>query len=131
VKKIIVAAVIILAIGGFVLFQKKQTPVDTTPSPNGVAAYKDGTYTGLAIDVQYGIVQVKANISGGKITDVQFVQIPSGAGHTNEVSSTAGPILKQEAITAQSANVNAVSGATQTSQGFIQSLQSALDQAKG
>ncbi len=135
VKKIIIVVVIILAIGGFVIFQKNQMPVDLIPNPSGTpnntVKYKDGTYTGIVGSAsQYGDIQVQAIITGGKITDIKFLQFPTGGGHTAEVTAMAEPILKQEAIVAQSANVSIVSGATQDTQGFIQSLQSALDQAK-
>jgi uncharacterized protein with FMN-binding domain len=93
--------------------------------------YKNGSYTGSAADAFYGTIQVKAIVSGGKITDVQFLQYPNAPGHTSEVSAMALPQLKQEAIAAQSANVNIVSGATQDSEAFQQSLASALIQAKG
>ncbi|HVN26612.1 MAG TPA: FMN-binding protein [Candidatus Paceibacterota bacterium] len=92
--------------------------------------YKNGTYTGTAADAFYGTIQVSAVISGGKLTDVKFLQYPNDPGHTAEVSREALPQLKQEAITAQSATVDIVSGATQDSQAFQQSLASALAQAK-
>jgi uncharacterized protein with FMN-binding domain len=103
-----------------------------TPTPTPVAAsgkYKNGTYTGQAFDVFYGNIQVKATISGGKITDVQFLQYPNDRDHSIEVNQYAMPILKQEAIQAQSAEVDTVSGATDSSRGFNLSLQSALDKA--
>ena len=112
------------------------TPIDQqttgtpppTPAPQG--QYKDGSYTGSVADAFYGPIQVKATISGGKLTDVQFLQYPNKVGHTLEVSQSAMPILKQEAIAAQGAKVNTISGATQTVDGFVQSLTSALAQAK-
>ena len=91
-------------------------------------SYKDGTYTGDIVYNGYGDVQVAAVVSGGKITDIQFLQMPSG-GHSSEVTSVASPMLKQEALQAQSANVDIVSGATQTSEAFMQSLQAALTKA--
>ena len=102
------------------------TPAGT---PGSKGTYKDGTYTGNPSDALYGTIQVAAVISGGKLTDVQVLQYPQGGGHTDQTSAMSLPILRQEAITAQSANVNVVSGATQTSQGFQQSLASALAQA--
>jgi uncharacterized protein with FMN-binding domain len=93
-------------------------------------AYKNGTYTGAVADAFYGNLQVVAVIQGGQLTDVQFPTYPSDGGHTLQLSKSDLPILKQEAIAAQSANVNIVSGATQTSQAFEQSLASALAQAK-
>lgn len=94
------------------------------------AAYKDGQYTGSVADAYYGYIQVLAVISGGKLTDVQFLQHPSDRSTSVEINSQAMPYLKQEALQAQSANVNIVSGATDTSQAFIQSLASALNSAK-
>jgi uncharacterized protein with FMN-binding domain len=106
-------------------------PPTTTPTPTPAATgYKDGSYTGTVADALYGKVQVKATISNGKITDVAFLQYPTDGGHTLEVSKQSMPILTQEAIKIQGANVDIVSGATQTSQAFQQSLGSALVQAK-
>ncbi len=91
---------------------------------------KDGIYTGNVADAFYGNLQVQAAIQNGKITDITFLQFPNSPGHTSEVSTIALPQLKQEAITSQKAAVDIVSGATQTSEAFRQSLQSALDKAK-
>ncbi|MGD1003123.1 MAG: FMN-binding protein [Minisyncoccia bacterium] len=112
-------------------------PTTTPPSGNppsgspsaSTGQYKDGTYTGAVADAFYGNLQAAVTIQGGAITDVTFPQAPSN-GHSGEVAAQALPILKQEAIVAQSANVNIVSGATQDSQAFQQSLASALAQAK-
>lgn len=92
--------------------------------------YKDGEYTGSSVDVFYGNVQVAAVIQGGKITDIKFLDYPQDRRTSQYISSQALPILKSEAIQNQSASINAVSGATQTSRGFIKSLGSALSQAK-
>ncbi len=91
---------------------------------------KDGQYTGDTIDAYYGNVQVQVAISGGKITDVQFLDYPHDRRTSIEINTQAMPDLKQEAITAQNSQVDIVSGATQTSLAFRQSLQSALDKAK-
>jgi uncharacterized protein with FMN-binding domain len=95
-----------------------------------VGNYKNGTYTGSLADAVYGKIQVAVTISGGMITDVTWPTYPNDPGHTTQISDSALPTLKQEAITAQSANVNIVSGATQTSEGFQQSLAVALAQAQ-
>ena len=101
-----------------------------TPTPTTSAGkFKDGSYTGPVTDAVYGKIQVKAVISGGKLTDVIFLQFPDSPGHTTEVSNFALPQLKSEAIVAQSANVDIVSGATQDSEAFQQSLAAALAQA--
>ncbi len=91
--------------------------------------YKDGTYTGSVADAYYGPMQVAVVIQGGKITDVQFLQYPSDRSTSIAINSQAMPYLKAEAIQAQSAQVDIVSGATQSSQAFVQSLSSALSQA--
>ena len=92
--------------------------------------YRDGQYTGDVTDAFYGNVQVQATVAGGKITDVTFLQYPSDRSRSVNINSQAMPYLKQEAIAAQSANVDIVSGATATSQAFVSSLASALSQAK-
>lgn len=99
-----------------------------TPKPAG--QYKDGTYTGGVADAYYGNVQVSATIQGGKITNVTFLDHPQTHQTSVYINAQAMPYLTQEAIQAQSANVNIVSGATFTSQAFMQSLASALTQAK-
>jgi len=106
-------------------------PIPTaTPVPVVASGYKDGTYTGDPADAFYGNIQIQATISSGKITNVQFLQAPNDRGTSIEINSQADPILAQEAIQAQSANVDVVSGATDSSQAFVQSLQSALAKAK-
>ncbi|MGW0845130.1 FMN-binding protein [Streptomyces sp. NPDC002787] len=84
--------------------------------------------TGSAVQTDYGPVQVRITVSGGKITDAEALQQPSG-GRSTQISGTAIPKLNQNAIAAGSADIDAVSGATYTSGGYQQSLQSALDQA--
>ena len=106
-------------------------PTSTPTSSNSTGQYKDGTYTGSTADAFYGNIQVQVTIAGGKISDVQFLQYPNDRGTSIMINTQAMPYLKQEAIAAQSANVDIVSGATDSSQAFRQSLQSALDQAKG
>jgi uncharacterized protein with FMN-binding domain len=92
--------------------------------------YKDGSYTGSVADAQWGVVQVKAIIQNGKITDVQFLQYPNDRNRSIEINSYADPQLTSEAIQAQSANVDIVTGATDSSEAFIQSLSNALSQAQ-
>jgi len=105
-----------------------------TTSSSGTSSssskYKDGTFTGSVADAYYGSVQVSATISGGKITAVQFLQYPDTHSTSIEINSQAMPYLQQEAIQAQSANVSIVTGATLTSQAFVQSLTTALSQAQ-
>lgn len=99
------------------------------PAPAPAGQYKNGTYTGVAADAYYGTIQVEAIIQNGALADIQFLQYPSDRSTSVRINSRAMPILKQEAISAQSANVNIVSGATDSSQAFQQSLASALSQA--
>ena len=105
------------------------SPPTTVPTAVPQGKYKNGTYTGSVADAFYGNVQVQAVISGGKITDVVFLQYPNDRRTSIEINSQAMPMLKQEAIQTQSAQVDGVSGATATSGAFIQSLSSALQQA--
>lgn len=91
--------------------------------------YRNGTYTGPVTDAYYGNVQVRVTVKNGKIADVQFLQYPNDRETSIYINSQAMPYLKQEAIQAQSANINIVSGATATSEAFIQSLRGALSQA--
>jgi uncharacterized protein with FMN-binding domain len=74
-------------------------------------------------------VQVAAILTKGKITSVKVLQAPDENGRDRQIASYALPRLTQEALGAQSAHVDAVSGASYTSEGYIQSLQSALDRA--
>ncbi|MDW4906857.1 FMN-binding protein [Streptomyces sp. ADMS] len=92
----------------------------------GGASAKDGTFTGDAVDTQYGPVQVRITVSGGKITKAEAVQTPSG-GQSTQISGNAVPKLNQAAVAAGTADIDAVSGATYTSAGYKESLQSALD----
>lgn len=90
---------------------------------------KNGTFTGTAESNPFGDVQVQAVISGGKLTNVVVLQVPDRGGYEDQIVQVAVPELKSEALSAQSANIDVVSGATYTSQGYAESLQSALDQA--
>ena len=108
-----------------------QQTTQNTPSANTSGQkYKDGTYTGSTADAYYGNIQVQVTISGGKIIDVAFLQYPSDNGTSQYINSQAMPLLKNEAIQAQSANVDIVSGASDSSQAFQQSLANALQQAQ-
>jgi uncharacterized protein with FMN-binding domain len=99
----------------------------TTTTSQGT--YRNGTYTGPEADAYYGLVQVKVVITNGKISDVQFLDYPHDRRTSQEINNQVMPWLTQEAIQAQSANVNLISGATLTSEAFANSLQSALSSA--
>jgi len=116
--------------------QPQSQPIDntsqsTTPaqSSNSSAQYKDGSFTGSSEDAYYGNIQVKVIISNGKITDVIFLDYPQDNRTSLSINSQAQPMLKAEAISAQSANVDIISGASYTSMAFQKSLASALSQA--
>lgn len=125
------------------------TPIFTSPAPSGpgvpstgassqpavpppapqATGYKNGTYQGPAIDAYYGLVQVQVTIQNGAIQNVQFLQYPNDRRTSQMINDQVMPWLQQEAIQAQSANVDIISGATLTSEGFQMSLQSALQAA--
>lgn len=105
------------------------TPAPITP-PKQTGQYKDGSYTGSVADAYYGYIQVQAVVSGGKLTDVIFLQYPNDRRTSIEINTQAMRYLKIEALQAQSANVDIVSGASDSSQAFIESLGTALAMAK-
>ena len=102
----------------------------STPASKPVGQYTDGTYIGSTENAYYGFVQVQAVVQNGTLANVVFLQYPSDRSTSRSINSQAMPLLTQEAIRAQSASVNVVSGATFTSKAFQQSLVSALVQAK-
>ncbi|MCM4084381.1 FMN-binding protein [Paractinoplanes hotanensis] len=109
------------------------TPSPTRPAPssssstNGTTGSK--TYTGAVTSTRWGDVQVAITVTDGTITDVQVPLYPSANHRDQEINAHALPVLRQETLTAQNADIDAVSGATVTSDGYRQSLQSALDAA--
>ena len=100
-----------------------------TAAPAAGTALANGTDTGSVVQTRFGPVQVQVTIAGGKITDVTALQLPSDRQRSAEISGIVGPMLQSEALTAQSAQIDLISGATYTSDAYAQSLQSALDQA--
>ncbi|QIY53574.1 FMN-binding protein [Streptomyces sp. RPA4-5] len=109
-------------------------PPDTTsaPAPTGTPHRgnhpANGTYTGAPISTRYGTVQVAATLKAGKLTAVKVLRAPSENGRDREIAAYALPRLTHEALSVHSARIDAVSGASYTSAGYIRSLQSALDQ---
>ncbi len=102
------------------------TAAPTKGAATGTAA---GTFTGDAADTRWGPVQVQITVAGGAVTAVTAVEYPQNNGRDLEINQYAIPQLNQEATTAKSAQIDMVSGATVTSTGYLQSLQSALDKA--
>ncbi|HEX7735643.1 MAG TPA: FMN-binding protein [Ktedonobacteraceae bacterium] len=105
------------------------TPAASSTNTPG-ATYKDGTYTGSVADAQWGNVQVQVVIQSGKISNVTFLEYPNERDRSVRINQSADPQLINEVIQAQSANVDIVTGATDTSEAFIQSLTDALSQAQ-
>ena len=103
------------------------SPAPTAASGAGGTAAAT-TVDGPVVDTQFGPVQVRIAVAAGRITDVVALQLPTGR-HSGQISSYAGPVLRQEALRAQSAQIDTVSGATYTSDAYAQSLQAALDKA--
>ncbi|MFC5780560.1 MULTISPECIES: FMN-binding protein [Streptomyces] len=101
-----------------------------TGSGSGSAAGKR-TLTGETVQTRYGPVQVEITVDGSKITAARAVKTPSGDRRSQDIASSSVPTLVQETLDAQSARIDTVSGATFTSEGYMTSLQSALDQARG
>lgn len=102
-------------------------PPNTTSTPTTL--YKDGTYTGSVADAQWGNVQVQVVVQTGKITTITFLQYPNERDRSVMINNYADPRLISEAIQAQSATVDVVTGATDSSEAFMQSLSDALSQA--
>ena len=103
------------------------SPAATQTTAPVTSTVKDGTFTGPAVFVNYGTVQVKITVSNGKITDAVAVQAPRGK--NDRYTNMAVPILKQQTLQAQSANIQGASDASYTSYGWFKSLQGAMAQA--
>jgi len=138
--------IVILAFGFYVAYEKgvfkrhedvgivdmipPQPAPPTSPPPVTSGKFRNGSFTGNVADAFYGPLQVKAVISGGKIVDVVFLQYPNDVPTSKEVSAFAIPALKSDAIKKQSAQVDIVSGATQTAEAFRITMGAALSQAQ-
>ena len=109
------------------------TPTPTQSSSGsgltGSGTSSSGTYTGSSVDTRWGPVQVQITVENGRITAAQAVVYPQENPRDQEINAYAVPQLNSEAVQANSGSIDAVSGATVTSDGYIQSLQSAIDQA--
>lgn len=146
VRNIGITALAAATIGGYTLYQRTASASDApemlqtaginrlaqaTPLPDTTTAlYNDGEYQGDSVQAaRWGNVQVTVIIEGGEITDFRIDDYPYHRSTSQRISQVAIPRLMQEVIEAQSADIDLVSGATPTSEAFIESLQSALDQA--
>ncbi|MDY7541460.1 MULTISPECIES: FMN-binding protein [unclassified Cryobacterium] len=101
-------------------------PAPAAPAP---AARPTGTFTGSSVRTPYGPVQVSVTIANGTITEVTALQLTNDGGRSVAISAQAAPILRSEVLSAQSAKVSNVSGATYTTRGYLTSVQAALDTA--
>ncbi|RFA07918.1 hypothetical protein B7R54_00845 [Subtercola boreus] len=101
------------------------TPEATAAAPSGTS----GTFTGSSVSTRYGSVQVQVVVANGSITDVVALKLTDDDNRSVSISNRAAPVLRKEVLAAQSAKVQSVSGATYTSDAYLTSLQSALDQA--
>jgi uncharacterized protein with FMN-binding domain len=110
-------------------------PQATTPPPSSEPGRRSGTpprsITGPVVHTLWGPVQVKVTFTGSRISDIQALQVPSHTTFSQQVNAYAVPILRKEALRAQSAQIDVVSGATYTSDGYRQSLQAAIDAHHG
>ena len=117
-----------------------QTPVSSGPapsasSPSPASSSKPSpptsaaTYTGDVANTEWGPVQVRITVRGNKITASEAVMYPQGNGRDAQINGYALPVLNKEVVQAQRATIDTVSGATVTSDGYLQSLQSAIDRA--
>lgn len=110
--------------------QTETNSAQTTTAPTSTASYKDGTYTGITATNFYDSIQVQVVVAGGKITSVTTPVLQGESRHSDMINSQAVPLLTEQTLSVQSAGIDGVSGASYTSQSYIESLQSAIDQAK-
>ncbi|MDB5161818.1 MAG: FMN-binding protein [Candidatus Saccharibacteria bacterium] len=108
------------------------TPTTTTTTTGTTTSgqYKDGKYTGTTGSSYYDEIQVAVVISGGKITSISTPILNGDSSRSDEINNYAIPELKNQTISAQNASIDGVSGASETTRAYENSLQSALDQAK-
>lgn len=152
-RRVVAFAGMLTAIGGLVGLRASMTPTQAlgssglaveaqgnsagrAPSASHAAGtgatskHADRVVVGKAYDVSYGTVQVRVRLHGTRITDVSALSLPQG-GRSSDISRYAAPQLRREALSAQSAHIDTVSGASYTSAGYAMSLQSALDKRSG
>jgi uncharacterized protein with FMN-binding domain len=107
---------------------KRASSSSSSSSASSASATLTKTVTGNAVDTQYGPVQVQITVKNGKIVAAQAVQYPQESSRDQQINSYAIPILNQETVSASSTHIDAVSGASYTSYGYVTSLQNAVDQ---
>jgi uncharacterized protein with FMN-binding domain len=105
------------------------TAPTTSGSSSQAKVATTSSYLGSAVTTRYGVVQVKVTVKAGRITNVAFRQLTAFDPHSQQINDQAAPQLLSETLSAQNAHIDTVSGATYTSDGYVQSLQNALDKA--
>ena len=134
---IVLAVAILGGLGGYLVLSGDTEPSAVESSQNqtrdrstSANSYKDGTYTSDVAETLYGNVEISIVITGGKISDVEFIQMPDkDDGRSREITKMAKPLLEETTLEKQSDQIDFVTGATSTSFGYQESLQSALDKA--
>lgn len=106
-----------------------RSPSTGAPATSPSAVPRSGTVDGAVVGTQYGSVQVRVSFTGKRITDVHALRLTDSSRTSVSISAGAAPVLRREALAAHSAQIDVVSGATYTSEGYQQSLQSAIDAA--
>ena len=127
IRPAITALLSVIAIALVMSFRTPSSFVVPVPGSGGIKVSYSGTVDGNTIGTPYGNVQVQVTLSNGTITDVAPIQLPNDMSRSVQIAQYATPQLRSEVLSAQSAQVNTISGATYTSEGYIASLQSALD----
>ena len=116
--------------GSLVAHFALKTPAAASAAGPAQAQYRDGAYTGPVVDAYYGLMQIQAIIKGGRLTSIRVLKYPNDRSTSIFINRQALPMLRDEVISAQSANVDIVSGATLSSEAFIQSLGAAMTRAQ-
>ncbi|GAA4547336.1 FMN-binding protein [Pseudonocardia xishanensis] len=125
-------AVVVLLFGYKTSTGSAAAPATSVAAPaagSQARSASNGSFTGESTSTEWGDVQVVITVAGGRITDVQVPVYPDGNRRDQQINARALPVLTRETLAAQSADIDMVSGATVTSEGYLGSLQSALDQA--
>ena len=102
----------------------------STQDTKSASSMADGTYTGASTQTEWGPVQVQITVSSGKITNVDVLSYPDTEKKSIQINENALPTYKEEALTAQSSNIDQISGATETYKGFTGSLQDSITQSE-
>jgi uncharacterized protein with FMN-binding domain len=140
-KKLLLSALTVVAFVAYAVLQRETGGATGAPNGTGTnttavggisgAGYKDGKYIGDVANTSWGDVQVQVVVDNGRIASVSVVRYPQDRPLSARINQVAVPMLEQEAVHMQSAEVDLVTGATVTAEGFIESLKNALNQAGG